>query len=445
MPRNCFEITSPIAEAIPQLAKVTGNISSLSSLIEALLSSEDEEISEIILPIIEEFKNDPSIDELISNLSSSKYDFVRVFCTKIILFSANNSLHLKFFQKFIADESFLVRFALAQIIPKVEIQHAKVIAVELSKDTHSRIRAYIPVACSKMEFFLTEILPTLVNDPDWSVRSSLATHLVEVTNHSEACDVAIKLINDSVWQVKYCALKSLTTLLKEDTSFEFTQGAQVLSLLSKLIRSPQYPLKIAVIDNFFAIANRCKDIPIDQLQPFSDSLVSLEKSNIKLHFIEEVAKSGNREFAKLVSGNIDQIVNSLSKDDQWRVRLGIAQQLCPLSKLLSDTNCKPEFFDTCMKLTEDEAHPVRMAAIHNLVVAFLMDGPKIPECISQMSQINSFRRRQAALEILSEMRKNTDNQEFKDTLMESMKPFLQDSCRNVALLAKKLIEEAEAK
>ena len=109
---------------------------------------------------------------------------------------------------------------------------------------------------------------------------------------------------------------------------------------------------------------------------------------------------------------------------------------------MPNSKCAADFATLCLRLTEDEAYPVRMASVKYLSAQFASEGTNIPACVLQMKAKDSFRRRQTALLILSEMRKATNDKDFKEHLLKEMESFKEDSCRNVSLLAAKLIEEA---
>ncbi|KAH0786954.1 ARM repeat-containing protein [Histomonas meleagridis] len=439
LPRNDYEVLCLVAKAIPSIEKAAGGIDPLSELIEALLASED---TEVVDTTIESFGNVNNTDNVILNISKSKYDKVRVYCLKFPQLSANEELAMKICKNLIKDPSFLVRFAVAEYIPKLSHDNAFEIAKELMNDEHPRIRAYLPVVCCKMDFFF-DMVPTLLTDPDWGVRSSLATGLIQANDPVKSCEITTKLISDSIWQVKLCALRSLTALLPQLSPTPFPQGLSVISILSKLISSPHYHLKIAVIDCFFAIGKACQgQIPSETLQAFADELLAKQKNNIKLHFIKAIVLSKSELMASMISSNISSIIDALSRDDQWRVRFGIVEELERLAELLpKDSNYRENFKNVYIKLLEDEAYPVRMAAIHNLALSFVNGEQKIPNEVIEMKSVESFRKRQTALLIMQEMYKNTKDDELKKVLKDNMSSLFDDKCKSVALLAKKLVEE----
>lgn len=445
LPRNNQIIASSIVDAIPAISEAAGGISKLVELIDALISSENNDICSKVFKTIEDLKgdNDDEVVLIVKRIAKSKYDLVRKYAIKLLDLVESNDTKAEICLQLASDTAFLVRIAVAEYIPKMDEKNAENIARELMVDHHARIRAYLPIACSKMGFFYSLIVEKFINDKDWSVRASLANNLVDANDHVQSCKVVTKLISDKIWQVKLCALRTLTSLLNSTLDLKFTDGLHVLSLLSNLIQTKQYPLKIAVIDCFFAISNHCKnEISIDKLQSFVDHLVLLEKPNIKLHFIELIANSKDKDLSLLVQNNIGSIIDALSQDEQWRVRLGVVKNLHLLYEMIPEATHKEEYYKVCVRLAEDEAFPVRIAAIQYLAKYFISEGNKIPDSVKEMKTKDSFRKRQIALQIMDEMKKLTDDIAFKEELLTQMKSFQNDECINVALLAKQLVEAA---
>ncbi|KAK8884000.1 hypothetical protein M9Y10_043103 [Tritrichomonas musculus] len=443
LPKNNKTITQNVANHLNAIVKAAGGLAPSAGLIEALISSEEPNTLNKIVESLSAFKNDPMIDELITRLLLSQYDTVRSFIPKLLPISSSEASNLKFCQTLARDKSFIVRFALAEYLPSLPDKDMQQVSQILIQDPQLRIRAYLAVACIKLPTFFKDIAPSLLKDIDWSVRASLATQVVSALDPEQAASIATKLVDDNVWQVKLCALQSLTKLLDKSPPIKYNQGLNVISTLSELISFPQFSLKAAVIDCFFAIAMHDGDsIPIDKLKPFVNDLVTNQPPNVKLHFLNTIASTKKQEFAALIENKISSIVDALSRDDKWRVRLGVVEELQALSALMPNSKCAADFATLCLRLTEDEAYPVRMASIKYLSAQFASEGTNIPACVMQMKAKDSFRRRQTALLILSEMRKATNDTDFKDHLLKEMTSFKEDSCRNVSLLANKLIEEA---
>lgn len=443
LPKNNKTITQHVANHLSEIVRAAGGLAPASQLIEALISSEEPNTLNKVAESLKVYKNDPMIDELITRLLLSQYDTVRLFIPKLLPITSSEAVRLKFCQTLARDKAFLVRFSLAEYLPSLSDKDIQQISQILIQDPQNRIRAYLPVACHKLPTFFKDIATPLLKDSDWSVRASLATQVVNAQDHEQAAQIATELVSDNVWQVKLCALQSLTKLLDEVPPIKYDKGLAVISTLSDLISFPQFSLKAAVIDCFFAIAMHDGDsIPIDKLKPFVDDLVTNQPPNVKLHFLNTIASTKKQEFAALVENKISSIVDALSRDDKWRVRLGVVEELQALSALMPNSKCAADFATLCLRLTEDEAYPVRMASIKYLSAQFASEGTNIPACVLQMKAKDSFRRRQTALLILSEMRKETSDKDFKEHLLKEMESFKEDSCRNVSLLAAKLIEEA---
>lgn len=443
LPRNNAAVAAAAAGALPELRAAAGGAAPLGELIEALVASERRAVCERVLDAVARMQcDDAEVAQLAKCVARSRFDGVRVFAVRLLDLARGSGAKAEVCLELARDGAFLVRMAVAERIPQLDEADAERVARELMGDLHARIRAYLPVACAQKGFFYGLIAEQLAGDPDWSVRASLANSTMSTRDRARACAVVTKLISDRVWQVKLCALRALTDLLNSKADLEFNDSLSVLSMLSSLIQTKQYPLKIAVIDCFFAISNYCNgEVPLDKLQQFTDHLVLLEKPNIKLHFIELIANSNDKKMLALVKSNIGAVVEALSKDEQWRVRLGVVNNLHKLFEMLPDVSHKNEFYKVCLRLSDDEAFPVRMAAIQYLAIYFVSEGNEIPSFVQEMKVKDSFRKRQIALQIMNEMMKLTEDKAFKEELLSQMKSFMDDECNNVALLAKKLVEE----
>jgi HEAT repeat protein len=103
-----------------------------------------------------------------------------------------------------------------------------------------------------------------------------------------------------------------------------------------------------------------------------------------------------------VSKAVTEIVNQLGKDQKWRIRLGVVQQLLPIAEKLKNDAVSAEFTTFCTRMLDDEAFPVRNAAIAHLARTFA-GASAIPELVNTLAQTESFRKRQNAVGILREM------------------------------------------
>lgn len=441
LPPNNHKIVRAVIISLPDIIKASGSLSSLSPLIEVLVAGEDDGVQEHIVRSLQEYRGDAMIDQLISRLRVSKYDIVRVFITKLLPISSTDSFRLKECQSLISDESFLVRFSVASLLPKLTTTDAQNLSNILVKDSQARIRAYLPAILSKFSFYFETIANVLLKDPDWSVRASLATYLTDTTDHVKASRFVVQLLSDRVWQVKLCALKTLTHLLTNTPSVQLDNATEVLNTISSFINLNQLAIKFAVIDCIIALSTN--SVPAQQLQAFSDELMTNQIPKIRLHFLESLAKTKKIDMANLVASRISNILIDLTKDDKWRVRLGVVQVIREFSSLVSNAQLSVDFQNICMKLTEDEAFPVRTAAIQQLATYYLRSSESIPESVSSLRSVDSFRKRQTALQILYELGKQTKSNTFKQQVIKEIQSFSDDPIRNVSNLVTKFISELQ--
>jgi hypothetical protein len=78
------------------------------------------------------------------------------------------------------------------------------------------------------------------------------------------------------------------------------------------------------------------------------------------HFLSTVDVT---DFRSDVVKTVSEVATQVGKDAKWRIRLGVVQQLHPLAQKLKNQTVAAEFTAFCAKTLEDEAFPVRNAAI----------------------------------------------------------------------------------
>ena len=199
LPRNNEQITTAICKSLSEIIAKAGSLSSVAPLIEALISSEKPSIMDSIENTLKAYNKPPQVDELITILVKSFYDVVRCFVTRILPLSNTDSFKVQITSQLCSDPSFAVRLAISKFVPELPEKDAFTFASILINDTHPRIRASLPFRFGKSPFFITELAPLLVKDPDWSVRACLCSQLPNVSiNIPQACEIARQLIDDSV-------------------------------------------------------------------------------------------------------------------------------------------------------------------------------------------------------------------------------------------------------
>ncbi|OHT15464.1 hypothetical protein TRFO_14083 [Tritrichomonas foetus] len=242
LPKNNEKVLSALISVIPQLAAASGSIALLAPLIESILISDNKEVSkQLIHPLIQcSHRNDTDLNsinqhqnssnssnqnpssqnpqsssfQLITQLTQSPYDCVRAFVPQIINLAGNDDNKRAILPSLVYDTSFRVRTASAKLIgSKISEDLACQVALTFVDDSHSRIRAFIAVVSSPRPFYVTHILPKLACDSDWSVRASVAQELVHCVDKDVSIQFCLNLASDLVWQVRLCAMRSLLKLV----------------------------------------------------------------------------------------------------------------------------------------------------------------------------------------------------------------------------------------
>ena len=91
-------------------------------------------------------------------------------------------------------------------------------------------------------------------------------------------------------------------------------------------------------------------------------------------------------------------------------------------------------------MLDDEAFPVRKAALQHLANAYLKEGEAIPELVERLKVENSFRKRQAAIGLLVFMKEETQSDSLKQKIDEELRGLVSDPIVNVSYVAKEVLE-----
>ncbi|EAX91556.1 hypothetical protein TVAG_410690 [Trichomonas vaginalis G3] len=440
IPRNNARIVKTLAEKVDKMAAISEAIVSLAPVVESLLAAENVAIAKIILQKIRTVKLGGDVMGFFKRLASSPLDFVRAFVAKIIMLLKSNDDVKNLSAALICDPAFQVRFSMCSVIPKLQPDLAKDVASYACSDSNSRVKSFLPVICSKLPFFFNDIVTPLLLDHDWAVRASLARELANSTDDTKSLTYCIQLIKDSVWQVVLCALTSLTTILNRNKSASYDFLPQVLDVILNNITYPQTSLKNAAIDAFLSIYTRCT---LDQkkVNAFVECVIIKQPPNTRLHFLEALATTKHESIFALISFQLFGVITNLMESDQWRVRLGVVQLLSALAAVSKNGNLSKQFSQLCIQCLDDEATPVRVAASEQLVQFFLAEkgSALLPESFAALKASNSFRKRQSALYILSNIGKTVKTPEQKNQILQELKAFEGDACENVVNLAREFI------
>jgi HEAT repeat protein len=185
------------------------------------------------------------------------------------------------------------------------------------------------------------------------------------------------------------------------------------------------PLKTAVIDCFFALPGLTEQAVV----AFAATIVK-ELSDVKLHFVKAIASTA---FLPAVAKFATQIVSALSRDVNWRIRLGTISLLWPVAERLNDPAIATEFVELCVRTLDDEAFPVRTAAVEHIAKAFAGKG-EVPEIVKTLAKTDSFRKRQSATGILAAMYPLVQGP-IKEAVLGELRALQQDPVSNVAYAA----------
>lgn len=431
LPCNNRKAVLSIATHMSEICESAGGLRPVAGLIEKIAAVEDKQATEKLYDAIKRYKGDEMIEELVKALVPSKFDAVRRFAVEVVELAPKDAFIEQTCSTLAQDRAFLVRDAVGRVIKRVKPEIAAKLVPILVKDPNSRIRGFLAVDLADQPYFFDLVVGPLSADLDWSVRAALATSLGKTKEIAKAAPVCGKLIKDGVWQVILCALRSLTDILTSNKDFEFTLDAP--QELIHLIKYERNPLKLAVIDCFFAQ----RKIDEAAVRDLLGGVVQ-ETSIVKLHFLEEITK--HKEFASVVSECVTKLVHQLSTDSVWRIRLGVVSILKDLAAVIGQPAVTEDFKELCVRMIDDETFPVRKAALQHLANAYLKEGEAIPELVERLKAENSFRKRQAAIGLLVFMKMETQSDSLKQKIDEELKGLVSDPIVNVSYVAKEVLE-----
>ena len=430
MPYNNRTALLGVAKFLADIARAAGGLKPVAPIVESLFASETAPIDKAVIESLEQFKGDSMLEELLSTLLPSRFDAVRRGVVKVVKFVANEGFMSRTYRALAADKAFCVRYAVAEAVKDMKVEHAQEVVQTLVRDQHSRIRGLLAHDLYGHDYYFKQVATVLARDMDWSVRSAVAVALGKAKGIQEAAPLCAQLIQDGVWQVQVCALRSLTQILTQNPTFQYTLPGPLVGLLDKPGNSQ--PLKLAVIGCFFAQRN------LDQ-NSISEIMTRVlrEQSEVKLEFLQVLAA---RRLVAGLENAICNIVRELREDDKWRIRLGVVSILGKLAEVIGKPEIAADFMNMALKMTNDKAFPVREAAIAHLAANYVKEGDNLPDIISRLKKKNSYRKRQAAIGILVEMRKLSQSEALKEKIQNELKFFEADQVNNVALVAKQALE-----
>jgi HEAT repeat protein len=447
IPRNNDSIVSALCENIDKFAAIKEAFVELAPVVESLLASEKTKNANTIKQKLLSVKGIPndSANGFIKYLSSSPIDFVRGFTPSVISLLSSEADIKALFTLLAFDSAFKVRMAVCISIPKLPEVLCNQVAITLLKDSHSRIKAFLPVVCTKQSCYFVALAPTLAADHDWSVRASVAKELINSDDLNEALKFCCMLIEDNVWQVVLCALKSLTILLKRTNAESQTSDflEKIHNAFLKILSFQQPSLKCAIIDAFIAIYQTTK-LDADKVASFVNDIVTNQPPITRLHFINAVVNAKLKQLIIIIRDKLNNVVVSLFTSDQWRIRLGIINSVNAIAELNGEQELKKSLSNLCLQALDDKATPVRIAAAEEFAKFFVEEksGKLYPDAFLQLKMSDSFRKRQSALTILNHISKFS-TKDSKAKIIEEMKYFEKDPCQNVVYLAKDLISKIQ--
>jgi hypothetical protein len=440
LPPNNSKLATAILSTLGSLVQAS-SFEAVAPLLEVLFSAADPTRTAALSSILLSLPADPTAGSCLKRLSQSNWDAVRAAVPQLLGVLKSDEEKLGIFSLLIGGSSpFKVRCAVAQSVTGLSDGLALSVVEKLLAEASTRIRGLIPVVAAPRAFFLGSVASRLAVDHDWAVRASLASALVNVGDPIGAIKVGVALVNDGVYQVKLCAVRSLTTIIgKLDRTVEVAELETLRRVLAAIRARYQIAtLKKAIIDLFITVYTRA---PGEDDQDFVKELMRQEERGVQLYFLTQAVVLRASSLIMFINEELLGIVAKLAKSEFWTDRLGIVELLPDLIAITENGRLKDPFCALCLELAKDEAAPVRDAAARQIarVAEFTIIDGQLPPIIVTLKN-GPFRDRQAAVILIHELYQRATREQEKALLKAELEQFLENGeCPNVVSLVKSIV------
>ena len=425
-----------LIKQIPLLCPSCSSVNEIIDIIETLLLQEDSTIRKEILRMINERVGEEFRLKIFQKISVSKYDVIRVFSINLVNVLSNEEKEKSLFS-FACDSAFKVRLATVKYLTNLNNDDlVKRLCLVFVDDANPRIRAALPKACKKMEFYFNEISDKLCEDLDWYVRVNFAMELLDTLSNETALKYGIKLLKDKVWYVKLHALRVLNNLIKKVEDIEMINISDLFKSMLNICCISQIALKNAVCDIVFTLSQIINLQNYDNyFQLFAEDVITRQSEEMKLYFLTQILKYKSVYLMDIIKENLFDLIKRLISSESWRIRLGIVNMLHKISKFIKDKEIDSKIQELCYPLINDKAELVRNASIGQMIMFTKEKDSLIPKFYKSLAVSNTFRERQAALLVLQNILKTTKKKNSRKILLEEVEKFEKDECPNVVELA----------
>jgi hypothetical protein len=442
-PPNSKAVAGALLPHVDALVRAA-SLSAAAPLLEVLFSSNDPPFTDSLVTIIVSFTDDPSALPLLSALLKSPWDAVRAAIPALLPLLRDDAQKLAIFSELLVNGSpFRVRYAAARAVPRLSAEPARAVVTALLADPSGRIRGLLPVVSAGHPFFLTAVAPEAAKDHDWAVRASLASALLHAGDALAALAIASGLVSDGVWQVKLCAMRALTQIIRKLEPGVPIPGADAIQKVLSVVRSSYHfqTLKKAIVDLFLAIHTRGAAAGDSD---FVEALVgpqSTEERSVQLYFLAEAVALRAASLLATLADSLLELLRRIARSELWRDRLGLVELLPDLLAVSGRADLAALVTGLCLGLTKDEASLVRVAAarqIARLAPQEFANG-EVPALVQRLSASQTFRDRQAAVVLIREIAPAASPEQRALLVAALAELAAPAECPNVAALAQDAI------
>lgn len=218
----------------------------------------------------------------------------------------------------------------------------------------------------------------LVSDESWRVRYTAADRFSKIARNysddesdvSRLIDPFIALMKDNEGEVRKSIAKQLPDFCKLLTTHALTGAAielKIIPVVAELSQDPHENVRASLASTITGLSpTLSKQATIDKLLPIFLVMLKDEFPDVRLNIILNLSVVNETIGISLLSTNLLPAITELAQDSKWRVRLAIIEYIPKLATQLGVSFFNDELLSLCMLWLWDPVFAIRDAAVGNL-------------------------------------------------------------------------------
>ncbi|ODV62577.1 protein phosphatase 2A structural subunit TPD3 [Ascoidea rubescens DSM 1968] len=220
---------------------------------------------------------------------------------------------------------------------------------------------------------LLEIFLKLCTDESWRVRYMIADKFQKIALYYSSDDIKLKLLpqfislmQDNEAEVRKAISKQLTDFSKLIPSKEIIINRMIYHVV-ELANDKNEAVRSSLASEITGLAPLLgKTHTTNSLLPIFLSMLKDDFPEVRLNIISKLTVVNDVIGIKLLSNSLLPAITELAKDKQWRVRLAIIKHIPLLAKQLGITFFNRELGSLSLSWLWDSVYSIRNAAVNNL-------------------------------------------------------------------------------